>query len=342
MSGDELDDKPAVLPHWLSLTCKFLLTYICLTLPFLDLEYFKPLKELVEGSKMGLSDFNSVFEVAVGFGFAYGAIIKFRIGTKRRVFENVMGNLVNKFNSRFSKIIVSENTTIPIQVIASLLISDLTKRMRAEIANSQGEKEHRIKDCLIYFAFFALVCIVNAGLLDSINSVEPAVFELQLRIMVFTLIFSVLSYIAVEIKYEYYKDPNFEGTLLIFAGFLLISYAVTIYTNPARFISILDKRYFMDISTPNALNSRKFFNYVTLIVITLQAFPYFLYFRKLYILSFLYISLSFFVFPIAVFAKYVRLSVILIVRVVKEVRVQQVGKFTAFLVSFIRNFLKKF
>jgi hypothetical protein len=340
MSGDDLDDKPAVLPHWLSLTCKFLLTYLCLTLPFLDFEHFRPLKDLVEGSEMSLSNFNSVFEISVGFGFAYGAIIKFRIDTKKRVFHNLIENVVDSYNKRFNDIILSENTTVPIQVIVSLLTSDITKRMKAEVANNQSDKEHRIRDCLIYFAFFSLVCIVNAGLIDSIEASESPVFLLKLRIMVFTLIFSVLSYLAVEVKYEYYKNPNFEGTLLIFAGFLLISYAITIYSNPARFIEFFDKGYFRDISEPDDLNSRKSFNYIILIVIALQAFPYFLYFRKLYILSFLYLFFSLVGFPLVVLANYIRLFFVLLFRVIREVSVKQWGTFSQILEKVWRKLFK--
>lgn len=280
------------MPKWCLIFLKISFTLILLlAFAILDISMVKICREYFDSGSLTLSSFNSVFEISVGFGFAYGAIEKFRAKAKERVYNSVNNVLAARKNALFD-ILGFDKVIGWIKHWVAKFIANLGSRIEIEVKNTENQTEHRIQDCLLYFSFFAILCIVCAGLLDG-QIQDGKLHELQLRVYIFLTIFGCISYLTAEIRYHYFVNPDLEWTIGLFSATFFVSYTISVYCSTFWLGDLMHPFCFGELHVHEHNPPFKFYNYVIVGIVTLHAYPYFLYFRKFYFWSFLYLSCSF-------------------------------------------------
>lgn len=231
-----------------------------------------------------LSYFNSIFELCVTFCLGYSVIVKFRRAIKSRAYGATI-SLLNSVKKDTNVIFLVGNQTST-DLLTNCII-DLEERLAREKTPSKDKNGHRGEDAFMYFGYYSVICIICSGFLEGFANPHYEVY-------LFLLVFTIASIIVVETNYWLSSRSGFTLNLFLFLITLIGCFIIS------RLIPIDHVRpYFHAFFNNSALfkddndQYRVAVNYVTLFIVLINTYPYFIFFRKLYAVSAQYACTSY-------------------------------------------------
>ena len=240
-------------------------------------------------SKFKLADFNSIFELSTAFFFAYHLIVTFRATSKERIYNSVDKLFLRAIDKIGLAILGAES----LQVKMSIYKEDLETKLASERAERGNLNKHRIEQSFYYFAFYCLVAIICGALIEA----DPGSDAVN-KLYIFLLVFNIVSILVTEWRYQKNKFPNFEWTVIFFVVSLIFSvwFCVFSYTLWLSYFSI-----FFFVSDSNVEIRQPFTNLIILSSIVTHFWPFFLFFRKMYLVAIMYTAVCYLIiFEVAI------------------------------------------